>query len=158
MVERTNSWLSNYGQLRRNTDRKPAHLTCAVLAGCSVHHYREAVRTRQVAEQALLGDAGLSFRFLVGVQGKLQPAPIRPLRKSSAWCCKKLNLYGSSCGPDTVLSRLFCQKAAPYCRGLLVDSAPKASPLERTQQLSTGPYHCIYLTTMHYQHHSIDFG
>ncbi len=24
-VERTNSWLSNYGQLRRNTDRKPAH-------------------------------------------------------------------------------------------------------------------------------------
>ncbi len=24
-VERTNSWLSNYGQLRRNTDRKPIH-------------------------------------------------------------------------------------------------------------------------------------
>jgi transposase len=24
-VERTNSWLSNYGQLRRNTDRKIAH-------------------------------------------------------------------------------------------------------------------------------------
>jgi hypothetical protein len=24
-VERTNSWLSNYGQLRRNTDRKTAH-------------------------------------------------------------------------------------------------------------------------------------
>jgi transposase len=24
-VERTNSWLSNYGQLRRNTDRKVAH-------------------------------------------------------------------------------------------------------------------------------------
>ena len=24
-VERTNSWLSNYGQLRRNTDRKPRH-------------------------------------------------------------------------------------------------------------------------------------
>lgn len=24
-VERTNSWLSNFGQLRRNTDRKPAH-------------------------------------------------------------------------------------------------------------------------------------
>ena len=24
-VERTNSWLSNYGQLRRNTDRKAAH-------------------------------------------------------------------------------------------------------------------------------------
>ena len=24
-VERTNSWLSNYGQLRRNTDRKPEH-------------------------------------------------------------------------------------------------------------------------------------
>ena len=24
-VERTNSWLSNYGQLRRNTDRKPQH-------------------------------------------------------------------------------------------------------------------------------------
>jgi transposase len=24
-VERTNSWLSNYGQMRRNTDRKPAH-------------------------------------------------------------------------------------------------------------------------------------
>ncbi len=24
-VERTNSWLSNYGQLRRNTDRKPHH-------------------------------------------------------------------------------------------------------------------------------------
>ena len=32
---------------------------------------------------------------------------------------QKLNLYGSSCGPDTVLSRLFCQKAAPYCRALL---------------------------------------
>ena len=24
-VERTNSWLSNFGQLRRNTDRKPSH-------------------------------------------------------------------------------------------------------------------------------------
>lgn len=24
-VERTNSWLSNYGQLRRNTNRKPIH-------------------------------------------------------------------------------------------------------------------------------------
>ncbi|MCU1495961.1 MAG: hypothetical protein JWO62_3725, partial [Acidimicrobiaceae bacterium] len=24
-VERTNSWLSNFGQLRRNTDRKIAH-------------------------------------------------------------------------------------------------------------------------------------
>ncbi|WP_419923422.1 hypothetical protein [Candidatus Poriferisodalis sp.] len=24
-VERTNSWLSNYGQLRRNTDRNPEH-------------------------------------------------------------------------------------------------------------------------------------
>ena len=24
-VERTNSWLSNFGQLRRNTDRQPAH-------------------------------------------------------------------------------------------------------------------------------------
>ena len=24
-VERTNSWLSNFGQLRRNTDRKPTH-------------------------------------------------------------------------------------------------------------------------------------
>ena len=24
-VERTNSWLSNYGQLRRNTDRWPQH-------------------------------------------------------------------------------------------------------------------------------------
>ena len=24
-VERTNSWLSNYGQLRRNTDRRPEH-------------------------------------------------------------------------------------------------------------------------------------
>ena len=24
-IERTNSWLSNYGQLRRNTDRKPQH-------------------------------------------------------------------------------------------------------------------------------------
>ena len=26
-VERTNSWLSNYGQLRRNTDRRPEHRT-----------------------------------------------------------------------------------------------------------------------------------
>ncbi|WP_420625617.1 hypothetical protein [Candidatus Poriferisodalis sp.] len=25
IVERTNSWLSNYGQLRRNTDRWPEH-------------------------------------------------------------------------------------------------------------------------------------
>ena len=25
VVERTNSWLSNYGQIRRNTDRKPEH-------------------------------------------------------------------------------------------------------------------------------------
>ena len=24
-VERTNSWLSNFGQLRRNTDRHPQH-------------------------------------------------------------------------------------------------------------------------------------
>lgn len=24
-VERTNSWLSNYGQMRRNTDRRPEH-------------------------------------------------------------------------------------------------------------------------------------
>ena len=24
-VERTNSWLTNYGQLRRNTDRNPHH-------------------------------------------------------------------------------------------------------------------------------------
>jgi len=24
-VERTNSWLSNFGQLRRNTDRRPQH-------------------------------------------------------------------------------------------------------------------------------------
>jgi hypothetical protein len=24
-VERTNSWLSNYGQMRRNTDRKISH-------------------------------------------------------------------------------------------------------------------------------------
>ena len=24
-VERTNSWLSNFGQIRRNTDRKAAH-------------------------------------------------------------------------------------------------------------------------------------
>ena len=24
-VERTNSWMTNYGQLRRNTDRQPAH-------------------------------------------------------------------------------------------------------------------------------------
>ena len=32
-VERTNSWLSNYGQLRRNTDRKVAHrLTQLALA------------------------------------------------------------------------------------------------------------------------------
>ena len=25
IVERTNSWLTNYGQLRRNTDRNPLH-------------------------------------------------------------------------------------------------------------------------------------
>jgi transposase len=32
-VERTNSWLSNFGQMRRNTDRKPAHrLTQLALA------------------------------------------------------------------------------------------------------------------------------
>jgi hypothetical protein len=32
-VERTNSWLSNHGQLRRNTDRKVAHrLTQLALA------------------------------------------------------------------------------------------------------------------------------
>jgi len=24
-IERTNSWLSNYGQMRRNTDRRPEH-------------------------------------------------------------------------------------------------------------------------------------
>jgi hypothetical protein len=24
-IERTNSWLTNYGQLRRNTDRHPRH-------------------------------------------------------------------------------------------------------------------------------------
>jgi hypothetical protein len=24
-IERTNSWLSNFGQLRRNTDRRPQH-------------------------------------------------------------------------------------------------------------------------------------
>ena len=24
-IERTNSWLSNFGQLRRNTDRRPRH-------------------------------------------------------------------------------------------------------------------------------------
>ena len=32
-VERTNSWISNFGQMRRNTDRKPAHrLTQLALA------------------------------------------------------------------------------------------------------------------------------
>jgi transposase len=30
VVERTNSWLSNYGQLRRNTDRKVAHRHAAL--------------------------------------------------------------------------------------------------------------------------------
>jgi hypothetical protein len=29
-VERTNSWLSNYGQLRRNTDRRITHRLAAI--------------------------------------------------------------------------------------------------------------------------------
>ena len=29
-VERTNSWLSNYGQLRRNTDRRIIHRLAAL--------------------------------------------------------------------------------------------------------------------------------
>jgi transposase len=32
-VERTNSWMSNYGQLRRNTDRCPAHREAALALG-----------------------------------------------------------------------------------------------------------------------------
>jgi transposase len=32
-VERTNSWISNYGQLRRNTDRQPAHREAALALG-----------------------------------------------------------------------------------------------------------------------------
>ena len=44
-VERTNSWLSNYGQLRRNTDRRPEHreaqiaLTIAILITAKIIDY-----------------------------------------------------------------------------------------------------------------------
>ncbi len=45
-VERTNSWLSNFGQLRRNTDRKPLHrlgqlaLAVAVLLAAKLIDWR----------------------------------------------------------------------------------------------------------------------
>ena len=47
-IERTNSWLSNYGQLRRNTDRQPHHrraqlalaITCILTAKLIDHRDR----------------------------------------------------------------------------------------------------------------------
>jgi transposase len=35
-VERTNSWLSNYGQLRRNTDRRPEHRSAQLALGIAI--------------------------------------------------------------------------------------------------------------------------
>lgn len=35
-VEATNSWLSNYGQLRRNTDRRPVHRDSAIAFTCAL--------------------------------------------------------------------------------------------------------------------------
>ncbi len=35
-VERTNSWLSNFGQMRRNTDRKPAHRLTQLALGITL--------------------------------------------------------------------------------------------------------------------------
>ncbi|WP_420621090.1 hypothetical protein [Candidatus Poriferisodalis sp.] len=45
-VERANSWLPNYGQLRRNTDRRPQHrlvqraLTVALITTLELMSYR----------------------------------------------------------------------------------------------------------------------
>jgi hypothetical protein len=36
IVEATNSWLSNYGQLRRNTDRKSRHRHAALCLATTV--------------------------------------------------------------------------------------------------------------------------
>ena len=36
IVEETNSWLSNYGQLRRNTDRKSCHRDAALCLATTV--------------------------------------------------------------------------------------------------------------------------
>jgi hypothetical protein len=36
IVEATNSWLSNYGQLRRNTDRKNCHRNAALCLATTV--------------------------------------------------------------------------------------------------------------------------
>ncbi len=36
IVEATNSWLSNYGQLRRNTDRKTCHRHAAICLAVTV--------------------------------------------------------------------------------------------------------------------------
>ncbi len=46
-VERTNSWLSNYGQLRRNTDRKPEHRLAQLALAVHPHHRHQTHRPPQ---------------------------------------------------------------------------------------------------------------
>jgi transposase len=45
-VERTNSWLSNYGQLRRNTDRKQIHRDAALALGVTILIIGKLIDTR----------------------------------------------------------------------------------------------------------------
>jgi len=59
-VERTNSWLSNYGQLRRNTDRKTAHrsLSSPSRSPCS------SPRAHRLAEPLVADPLTYSLRLL----------------------------------------------------------------------------------------------
>ena len=61
-VERTNSWLSNHGQLRRNTDRLARHrLAQLALAIVLVDHHRQADRLARPLEPDLTQPAGQSI-------------------------------------------------------------------------------------------------
>jgi len=46
-VERTNAWLAAYGQLRRNTDRKPIHRLAQFALGGRLHAHSQAHRLQE---------------------------------------------------------------------------------------------------------------
>jgi transposase len=54
VVEGTNSWLSNYGQLRRNTDRHSRHRHAQALPRCGPAHHRQTDRLAQPLEPRIM--------------------------------------------------------------------------------------------------------
>jgi hypothetical protein len=90
-IERTNSWLSNYGQLRRNTDRRVAHrlaqlaLAIVLLLTAKLIDWRAAGITRPpppVGGQGRSGvscpDATLRVRYPFGRQRATRHPPPTP--------------------------------------------------------------------------------